>query len=60
MAPYMYAPLSETAEIRLVQLHAASFDDPIQISIIKKPFTPPPPEEAEKRLAQAEKTLPDG
>jgi hypothetical protein len=42
MAKYTYTPLDpDSKDIRLVELHPAAFDDPIQISIITKPFLIP-------------------
>jgi hypothetical protein len=41
MEEYQYTPLDNTAgEIRLLELHPGLFDDPINISIITKPFVP--------------------
>jgi hypothetical protein len=38
---YQYTPLDNAAgEIRLLELHPGLFDDPINISIITKPFVP--------------------
>jgi hypothetical protein len=57
---YRYTPLDiNTREIRLLELHPGSFDDPVSISIITTPFAipePAPPDE--DRLERIQGSLP--
>jgi hypothetical protein len=59
---YRYTPLDiNTREIRLLELHPGSFDDPVSISIITTPFAvpePAPPDDG--RLERMQGSLPPG
>jgi hypothetical protein len=59
---YRYTPLDiNTREIRLLELHPGSFDDPVSISIITTPFAvpePAPPDDG--RLERIQGSLPPG